>query len=93
MRQFVGLSRKILPNGGSLNENKYYTTNGSSWEETPDNAHDGVEVRWAFHLTEDEINQRAGEELFEQLLNEIELATNDKWDSDSFENIYNKFNF
>lgn len=78
---------------GRLDECSFYTTNGSDWEETPDNEHGGVDVSWAFHLIDEEIEQRAAEELFEQLMNEIDLADSDGWDADNFKIIYDKFNF
>lgn len=78
---------------GNLDEYSFYTTNGSSWKETSDNAHDGVDVSWAFHLTEEEIEMSAAEELYAQLMYEINLADCDNWDSDSFEIILKKFTF
>lgn len=78
---------------GGLDGYKFYTTDGASWEETSDNAHGGVDVSWAFHLTDEEIEMRAAEELLEQLMNELNLADSDGWDSDSFKAIYDKFNF
>lgn len=80
---------------GGLDDFKFYTTKGASWEETSDNAHGGVDVSWAFHLPDDDIEMRAAEELFEQLMNELDLADSDGWYSDSFRfrKIYDKFNF
>ena len=78
---------------GGLDEYKYCTTDGSDWKETCDNSHNGVDVSWAFHLSAEEIEQRAAEELYEQLMNELDLADSDGWDSDNFKTIYDKFNF
>lgn len=78
---------------GGLYEFNYYTTDGSDWKETCDNSHNGVDVSWAFHLSAEEIEQRAAEELYEQLMNELDLADSDGWDSDNFKTIYDKFNF
>lgn len=78
---------------GGLDKYEFYTTNGADWKETPDNAHGGVDVSWAFHLPADEIEMRAAKELLEQLMNELDLADSDGWGSDSFKAIYNKFNF
>lgn len=78
---------------GGLDDFKFYTTDGASWEETSDNAHGGVDVSWAFHLPDDEIEMRSAEELLEQLMNELDLADSDGWGSDSFKAIYDKFNF
>ena len=78
---------------GGIDDFKFYTTKGTSWEETSDNAHGGVDVSWAFHLPADEIEMRAAEELLEQLMNELDLADSDGWGSDSFRKIYDKYNF
>lgn len=78
---------------GGLDEYKFYTTDGFGWTETADNANNGADVSWAFNLSADEIEQRAAEELFEQLMNELDLADSDNWDSDGYKNIYDKFNF
>lgn len=78
---------------GGLDEYKFYTTGGESWEEASDNAHDGIDVSWAFHLMDEEIEMRAAEELFEQLMNELDLADSEGWDSENFKKIYNKFDF
>lgn len=78
---------------GGLDEYKFYTVDGSSWTETADNANNGADVSWAFHLSAVEIEQRAAEELFEKLMNELDLADSDNWDSDGYKNIYDKFNF
>ena len=34
---------------GGLDPYRYYTATRSGWEETCDNAHDGIDVSWAFH--------------------------------------------
>ena len=78
---------------GGLDDYKYYTTAANGWEETSDNAHGGVDVSWAFGLSAEGIEQRAAEELFEQLMNELDLADSDGWDADSFKSIFDKFNF
>lgn len=78
---------------GGLDEYKFYTTDGSGWTENTDNVNNGADVSWAFHLSADEIEQRAAEELFEQLMNELDLADSDNWGSDGYKNIYDKFNF
>ena len=43
----------------ALEESRFYTTDISLWIETPDNAHGGLDVSWAFHRTESEIEQMA----------------------------------
>lgn len=78
---------------GDLDEFKFYTTDGSEWKETCGNAHNGVDVSWAFQLSNEEIEQQAAEQLYEQLIDELDLAISDEWDKDSFETIFEKFNF
>lgn len=78
---------------GGLDEYKYYTTDVSDWKESCDNFHNGVDVSWAFHLSAEEIEQRAAEELYERLMNEIYLADSDGWEAEKFKIIYDKFNF
>lgn len=78
---------------GGLDEYKYYTTDDSDWKETCDNSHNGVDVSWAFGLSEDEIQMQAAEQLFEQLMAELDLADSDEWSADGFKTIYDKFNF
>lgn len=78
---------------GNLDEFSFYTTNGSYWKESPDNAHDGVDVSWAFHMVAEKIEQQAAEQLYELLIAEIDLAISDDWNKDSFKIIYDKFDF
>lgn len=77
----------------SLDEFQYYTTSNQDWEESSDNAHGGIDVSWAFQLSDEEIEMRAAEKLYEQLMNELELAYSDGWDSDNFKIIYDKYSF
>lgn len=79
---------------GSLYDFKYYTTCGDDdWEETCDNPNNGVYINWAFQLSAEEIEHQAAEQLYELLLEELNLAMSDGWDAEDFEIIYNKFNF
>lgn len=67
----------------SLSSFSFFTTDGSfSWKETSDNAHNGIDVSWAFGLSDSEIEYIAAEQLFNLLYEEIELAVSDKWDSE-----------
>lgn len=79
---------------GGLSDYNFYSTNGiSDWTETCDNAGDGIDLRWAFHLSEKEIEQRAAEELFERLVEEIQLAVDDEWSLEDIQYTLNKFSF
>ena len=55
----------------SLTDTQFYTTRGSEWTETPDNAHNGIDISWAFHLTDKEIDKRATDELFDIITSEL----------------------
>lgn len=69
-----------------LEKNKFYTASRSAWSESDGNAAREVSVSWAFHLSDDEIEQRAAEKLFERLMAELNS-------SDKNKEIFNKFNF
>lgn len=93
---YANICKKFAANTaewGGLDENSFYTTSYSSWAETSDNAHGGVDVSWAFHLSSEEIEMCAAERLFELIMEQIELADSDGLDSESFAAIYEKFNF
>lgn len=67
---------------------RFYTTNGNGWEETSDNCIGGIDVSWAFHLTEEEIKDRAGQEMINRISELIRLVIDDEWDGDQMEYIY-----
>lgn len=71
----------------------FFTTRGDGWEESSDNAHDGVDVSWAFKLSDPEIEEAAARVLYELLLEELQVAVDDGWDSDQIANIVEKFRF
>lgn len=45
----------------------YSTSNADIWAETCDNAHGGLLLDWAFHLSEDEIRASAPQKMLDQL--------------------------
>lgn len=53
----------------SLEEKKFYTTTNPlhGWEETCDNSHCGLSVKWAFHKTESEIRNLYLEEFAKEI--------------------------
>lgn len=70
----------------------FYTTDGSfDWKESSDNAHDGIDVSWAFKLSETEIEYTAAEQLFNLLLEEVNLAVSDEWEPDQLAHALQKF--
>ena len=57
-----------------IDENGFYTTFEGSWENTSDNQNGGVGIEWAFHLTEDEIRERAPQKLLDYIESELLMA-------------------
>lgn len=81
---------------GRLDEFSFYTTGGfaiDDWIETFDNNVGGIDLSWAFHLSDEEIEQRAAEKLFEKFEVEVQLAIDDEWSLDGFQHIIDRFNF
>ncbi len=74
-----------------LDEYMYYTTNGTGWCESCDNANDGIHLDWAFHQSENNIRLHSAEMLFEHFAEELQLAIDDGWDSQSLQTLYNKY--
>lgn len=67
---------KDTKNWGELG-NKFYTTYNSSWIESTDNEHGGIDVSWAFHQSPDYIKEHAIEEFldnFQTAMNLLEDA-------------------
>ena len=73
---------------GALDEYQFYTTTGNGWEESCDNAHGGLSVRWAFHRSADEIMASASEEYRAQIAEELRAAIDDGWQPDQLEALY-----
>lgn len=77
---------------GYLPDENFYTTDGSfDWKESSDNAHGGIDIAWAFKLSDIEINHAAAEKLFELLMEEIQLAVSDEWEPDQLAVSLEKF--
>ena len=68
---------------GSMEPCTFYSTSVSdTWSETSDNAHGGLLLDWAFHLSEDEIRARAPQEMLNQLASLLDQAIDEGWDAD-----------
>lgn len=63
-------------------ENKFYTTYNSSWIESTDNEHGGIDVSWAFHQSPDYIKKHAVEEFLDNFQSAMDLLE----DAESKEN-------
>lgn len=61
-----------------LDEYKYYTTDGNSYIETPDNAHGGFDVSWAFQLHKDLIETLALKKYIDGVMSEINTTIDDE---------------
>lgn len=62
----------------SLDDLTFYTTDSIEfWKETYDNAHGGLDLEWAFHLNDDEIEKEAQKEFRDQFVQETENLIND----------------
>ena len=76
-----------------LEFDKFYTSDGSfDWKESSDNAHNGIDVSWAYGLNDNEIKSVAAEKLFELLAEEIQLAVDDEWSTKDLQTTIDKFN-
>lgn len=60
----------------------YSTSNTDIWEETCDNAHGGLLLDWAFHLSEDEIRASAPQKMLDQLASMLDQAIDEEWDAE-----------
>lgn len=59
----------------NLPRSQHYTTDGhESWEESCDNAHGGLDVRWAFHRAEDYIKSTCLRQFYDEMTNLISLV-------------------
>lgn len=69
---------------GGLPEQQWYTTTNSTnnWIESSDNAHGGMDVSWAFHLSEKEIRERAPYQFINEIRELLQVAVDDGWDKD-----------
>lgn len=74
-----------------LDEYSFYTTNGSGWEETSDNACDGILVDWAFHLSDLEIKMQSAERFLECFFDELQVGIDDEWSLEQFKSTINKY--
>lgn len=61
----------------------FYSTSGTDiWAETCDNAHGGLLLDLAFHLSEDEIRTSAPQKMLDQLASMLDQAIDEGWDAE-----------
>ena len=61
----------------------FYSPSGTDiWAETCDNAHGGLLLDWAFHLSEDEIRTSAPQKMLDQLASMLDQAIDEGWDAE-----------
>ena len=64
---------------GGLTDCRFYTTDGvGCWDESCDNAHGGLDISWAFHCTDAEIERRARRRYESELKQELNDALDDR---------------
>lgn len=66
---------------GGLDPYQHYTTTGSDWQESCDNASGGLDVSWAFRLSEEKIQALACGKFLELLTAELEQGIDEGWDA------------
>lgn len=66
---------------GNINEYAYYTTTGNGWDESCDNASDGLDISWAFHESADEIKKEAGQHFINEIAARLEQGIDEGWDN------------
>ena len=74
---------------GGISEFVWYTTtnNTNDWVESSDNAHGGMDVSWAFHLSEQEIKRIAPYRFINEIREPLQVAVDDGWDKDGLQSI------
>ena len=56
----------------ALNKYRWYTTSTiDGWRETEGNEHDGIDVKWAFHMNASDIEKQAPQKFVELLIDEM----------------------
>lgn len=73
----------------NIDDKAFYTTNGLGWEETCDNCFGGIDVSWAFHKSDKEIEEEAPEEFIYLISLLIRLARDDEWEPEQLDYIIN----
>ena len=73
---------------GALDERQFYTTTGTRWEESCDNAQGGISVAWAFHCSDEQITRIAPEVYRDEISQELRVAIDDEWQPDQLEALY-----
>lgn len=73
----------------------FYVTRGddSDWTESADNACGGISVEWAFHLSENEIDERGPEEYAQVILEEFAVLRENECDEEGWEKSLKFFEF
>lgn len=61
---------------GGLDDNLYYTSDGSAWIETSDNANGGLDVSWAFKA---EVTKETAAEKFAELIKDLIINIVENW--------------
>lgn len=76
---------------GSLDQYKMYVTTSDGWKETCDNAGDGIDVSWAFHMSPADILRQAPMRYLECIRDEMQAAIDNDCDCEQFQTVVDKF--
>lgn len=78
---------------GGLTDCKFYTTDGVGyWDESPDNAHGGLDIAWAFHRTDEDIEAKAKRRYESQLQQELSDSLDDRdFDLEQWKSVFERY--
>ena len=69
-----------------LDNYKHYRTDGrSDWYESCDACHGGIDVSWAFHESDDQIDNLASDQFLNAIRELIEIGRDDGWMDDQWD--------
>lgn len=70
-----------------LSEFTFYTTTNitNNWIESRDNTHGGMDISWAFHLSEQEIKKLAPYQFINKIIELLQVAVDDGWNKDELQ--------
>lgn len=77
--------------GGLEPYQQYTATAACEWVESSDNASGGLDVSWAFHLSEETIRDRACEKFLDQLSASLEQGIDEEWDAEQWSAMARRF--
>lgn len=72
-----------------IDERCWYTTGSMSttddwWEESSDNANGGLDLKWAFHESDEAIRKEAPQRFINEIADLLEQGIEEGWDAEQF---------